>query len=187
MAKKTNVKQEISAPVGFNLYQDKKNRTIYKYPLSKEAVYIPVYDYKTFDLYRKRYILVLSVFIVLFTVFTQWFDLPWWFSIVITLLVWGFMEYKFSNFLKGQQPVKHFDPKSYKGYYDSFEEQGTKRVLIKILLYLLIGILIVYNSYYSHFDSMYITASWAVLVICVLYALFQIVVLIKISLRKKAS
>lgn len=187
MAKKTSVKQEVSAPVGFHLYQDKKNRTIYKYPFSRNAVYIPVYAYKSLDLYRKRHILVLSVFIVLFTLFTQWFHFPWWASAGISILLWAFLEFRFSSFLKEQQPVKHFDPQNCKGYYDSFAQQGIKRVAIKILLYLLIGILIVYNSYYSHFDALYITVSWVVLGLCVLYALFQLAVLIRVFSRKKTS
>lgn len=186
MAKKSNIKQEIAPPVGFNLYQDKKNRTIYKHPFYQNAVYIPVYDYKTFELYRKRYILILSVFVVLFTMFTQWFQIPWWLSIGITLLLWFFLEFKFFTFLKKQQPVKHFDPESYESYSDNFAKQGTKRILIKTILYLLVGILIVYNTYYSQYDSMYIIASWIVLGLCVLYALFQMVMLIKVTKRAKA-
>ncbi len=187
MAKKTNVKQEIAPPIGFNLYQDKKNRTIYKHPFYQNAVYIPVYEYKTLELYRKRYILILSVFVVLFTIFTQWFQIPWWASVGITLLLWGFLEFKFITFLKKQQPVKHFDSKSYEGYSDNFAKQGTKRVVIKIILYLLVGILIVYNTYYSHYDSMYVIASWIVLALCFLYAIFQFIMLIKVAKQNKAG
>ena len=50
MARNSKVKQETTAPVGLNLYQDEKFRTIYKHPLLKQAVYIPTYDFRTFEL-----------------------------------------------------------------------------------------------------------------------------------------
>lgn len=187
MAKKSNVHQEYSAPVGFNLYQDEKNRTIYKHPLIKQAVYIPTYDYKMFDLYRKRYILTVSVFVVLFTLLNEWFGIPFWVSILIALLVWAFMEWKFYSFLKNEQPVKKFQPEKYKGYYDNFEAQGLGKVILKTVLYLLIGILIVFNSYYEGYDGAYLVISWIVLGLVILYAIFQIVVYAKVKARKNAA
>lgn len=185
MPKKSNIKQETSAPVGFRLYQDDKNRTIYKHPFFKEAVYIPTYDYKTFELYRKRYILVISVFVVLFTLLSDWFNIPWWVSIVIALAVWVFLEIKFYKFIQGEQVVKHFQPSQYRGYFDNFEAQGTNKFIIKTILYLLLGILIVYNSYLQNYDGMYLIASWAVLAVCIIYVVFQIVVFFKVQSRKK--
>lgn len=186
MAKKSNIQQEITPPVGFNIYQDKKKRTIYKHPFLKKAVYIPIYDFKTFDLYRKRYILVISVFVVLFTLLSDWFGIPWWVTIFISLLIWIFMEFKFYKFLQNEQPVKHFTPKEYSGYYDNFEMQGTNKVLLKTVLYVAIGVLIVYNSYYSGYTGMYTLASWAVLGVCLVYAVFQLLVLLKVKKRQKA-
>ena len=187
MARNSKVKQEITAPVGLNLYQDEKNRTIYKHPFLKQAVYIPTYDYRTFELYRKRYILAISVFVVLFTLLNEWFGVPFWVSIAISVLVWLFLEWKFYKFLQTEQPVKKFQPKTYKDYYDNFEAQSTEKIVLKTILYLLLGALIVYNSYYSNYQGLYIIASWAVLALCIAYAIFQIVVLVRVKARKNAG
>lgn len=185
MAKTSRVTQDHSAPIGFNLYQDQKNRTIYKYPFSKKAVYIPVYDYKTFELYRKRHILVISVFVVIFTFLSEWFNLPWWVSVLCSLVLWAAIEFKFYRFLQKEQPVKHFKPNEYTGYYDNFEIQDINKIIIKTVLYILLGALIVCNSYYSNYQGMYLVASWFVLAVCVIYAIFQITVTIKAKNHKK--
>ena len=55
---------------GLNIYEDKKGRIIYKDFLMKNAVYIPTFDFKMFSFYRYRYIIGVSSFIVLQTLFT---------------------------------------------------------------------------------------------------------------------
>ena len=64
--------------------------------------------------------------------------------------------------------------------------QGTNKVLLKTVLYVAIGVLIVYNSYYSGYTGMYTLASWAVLGVCLIYAVFQLLVLLKVKKRQKA-
>ena len=157
---------------GLNIYEDKKGRIIYKDFLMKNAVYIPTFDYKMFSFYRFRYIIVVSSFIVLQTLFSM-FNIPTLASNLMTIFIFFFLEFKFRMFLKQKQTVKHFNKADCLGYIDILNRQDPTKMLLKAVLYILLGVLIVYNGYDKSYVGVSLAFCWLIMIICVFYGLLQ--------------
>lgn len=175
-------KKKIEGIYGFNIYEDEKGRIIYNDILTKNAVYIPTFDYKQFTFYKYRYILTVSTFIVLQTLLVDMFELNALIPFVITILVWLTMEYKFRKFLKEKQPVKHFDKTQCKGYFDVLNSQDTSKMFLKAILYVALGVLLVLNAYQKAYAGFVLLFCWGIAVVCIFYAVLQVVAYSK---RKK--
>jgi hypothetical protein len=172
----------VNEPVGLNVYIDSKGRTVYYSPFEKKAWYVPAFEYKKFNRYRSRYMIAIASLMLLTVLMKEWFDLPLWIPIVISVGIWAGLEYSFYKFLHALQPVKHFSKEGFRHSYEIvMTEDDRKKVWIKCLLYLLLGVLIVVNAYMQNYDFWLILACYAALVFC----LVQIVSLL--YQLKKAS
>ena len=157
---------------GLNIYEDKKGRIIYKDFLMKNAVYIPTFDFKMFSFYRYRYIIGVSSFIVLQTPFTL-FHASVLLSNILTIFIFVFLEYKFRVFLKEKQKVKKFNKSEYIGYIDVLNKQDPTKMLLKAVLYIALGILILYNGYDKSYVGVSLAFCWLIMIVCVFYGLIQ--------------
>lgn len=161
-------------PVGKNLYFDKKRRMIYTSPMLREALYLPKYDYKRFNRYKSRYIITAATFMILATSLNEWFEMPLWVSLVATLLVFAGIELSFYKFQKTLTVVKDFGKANATSTIDNeISSDMRTKCWIKIVLYVILGVLIVVNAYQSHYSNLIIGLCWAALVLF-LYMAFDL-------------
>lgn len=158
-------------PTGKNVYIDKKRRIIYVSPLLHKALLIPPSSYVKFNRYKSRFLLSLSVFLVLATTCPNWFGTPIWVCGLIALVVFAGIEYSFYKFQKSLPVMEKFDPtKAYPTISQEVSPELRGKCWLRIVLYLLLGGLLVYNAYDQHYDLWMLLACWAVLAYCVYMA-----------------
>lgn len=173
---KNNNQQEL---YGFNIYKDKKGRMIYYDMIKKRAVYIPAFDMKMFSFYKYRYIFVVSAFIVLQTLLTEWFELNYIIPIIISFAILAILEVKFRRFIANKQPVKHFKKEECTGYIDILNTQDKNKMILKIILYIVLGVLLVLNAYDRQYNGMTIVFCWIIAIACCSYAIVQLIAMNK--------
>lgn len=171
-------------PVGKNLYFDKKRRLVYVSPYLHEALYLPKYEYKKFNRYRSRYVVSAATFMILGPAFSNWFELPLWIAIVIALLALAGFEYSFYKFQKGLAVVKNFDKESAVSTVEQrITTESRQKAYIKIVLYLALGILLVFNAYDQQFSQTIIIICWIALAGC----LYMVYTLIRMLIRSSKA
>lgn len=182
MARTINKTDKPDNIYGLNVYEDSKGRLIYYDILKKQAVYIPTFDFKMFSFYKYRYMLTVATLIVLTTLLSEFFQWNILLPIVITVAVYVTLETKFRKFINTKQVVKHFNKEECKGYFDIVNSQDPTKMMIKIGLYVVLGVLLVVNAYDKHYEGFTMIFSWGAMVMCMGVALLQIFALSK---RKK--
>ncbi len=166
---------EPGQPTGKNLYFDNKKRMIYVSPYLHEALYLPKYEYKKFNRFQSRYVICAATFMILGPALSSWFELPLWIAFVIALLALAGFEYSFYRFQKGLTVVKNFDKESAISTVDQMiTSESRQKAYIKIVLYILLGVLLVFNAYDQHYSQVVITICWIALVGC-LYMAFTLI------------
>lgn len=179
--RKTAAAQSVpNEPKGSNLYKDSKGRMIYYYPLTKQACYIPKFDYRKFNLYQSRYLISVAAFMVLVTILQEWFHTPFWIPLVISGALAVILEIRFQKFLKSMQPVKKFDKEKLTPTVSmTMDSEARTKTLIKIVLLVLLGILIVINAYQSHYSQMLVIFCYLAMAFCLWQALLYVRLLIR--------
>ena len=155
---------------GINVYVDEKQRTIYYHPLTKKAVYIPSFENKKFNIYQKRYLLAACAFILLTTILADWFEIS---AIVPVLITVAFMigtEVKFNQFIKGLQPVKHFNKEKCFGFYDALAQEDKGKMIARIIAYTALGVVMVLNAYQSNFGPVTLASCWIIMIGLLMYS-----------------
>lgn len=178
MKRNANVK-ESNTFYGLNIYRDKKGRTIYSHPLIKPAVYVAPYDMRYFQIYRLRFIIAIATYIVLQAIIADFYELSPLIPLALTFVIFLAIEFKFISFVKRMQPAKGFNKQACESYWDVIGRQDTSKLLAKIVLYFLLGVLVVVNAYQKQYDGFVFLFSWAILVVCVGYSFLQIYALFK--------
>lgn len=154
---------------GFNVYHDDKNRTIYYNRFSKRAYIIKPNDFSTFQTYNMRIFLTLAVIIVLFS-FSDTFLANPVFAIGVGILVFAVLQVKFNGFLKHCTSIANFNTKEAYGHIQILAVEDTKKILLKIVLFVALACLVVYNSYVQNYNTLSLIISW----LLAAYAAFQV-------------
>ena len=170
MATKARNTSKVTQVTGINVYTDEKKRTIYCNPLTKAAVYIPTFEEKRFNIYQKRFLLAACAFILLTTILADWFELPAYVPILICVALLLVMEVKFHQFLKGLQPVKHFNKEKCFGFYDALAEEDKGKMIARIIAYTALGVVMVLNAYQSNFGIVTLVACWIIMAGLLIYS-----------------
>lgn len=182
-ASKTNsrvIAPAANQPTGKNIYIDKKRRIIYVSPLLHQAFLIPKSSYIKFNRYKSRFLLSLSVFLVLATTLPTWFHTPVWVCGIIALVLFAGLEYSYYKFLKTLPTMDKFDPqKACPTVIQEITPEMRNKCWVRIILYLLLGILLVINAYDQHYDVWMLIACWGVLAYCFYAALRLFLLLFK--------
>lgn len=171
-------------PAGKNLYIDKKRRIIYLSPYLHQALYLPKFDYKKFNRYKSRYLVVAATFMILATAFDAWFHWPIWAAVVITACVWAGLEFSFYQFQKTLVVDKNFDATKCTPTIDAvISPEQRSKCQLKIVLYLLLGVLLVFNAYDQHYSMIIIAGCWAAMLYC-FYTAYKLIRLLMKSPKK---
>lgn len=172
--------QTVDQISGLNIYIDSKKRTIYYNPLRKKAWYVPKYDFKKFQMYKMRYMAAIAATLVGWTILNDWFKLPMWVAFAVGLLVWAWMEYGFYKFQNGLQPVRKFDKSQLKSTFDmNMNPEDKSRNWVKIALYVILGVLLVFNAYDQGYAGWTLYACWFAGILCCCYAIFLVYMMLR--------
>ena len=164
------IKNENPQVRGINVYVDEKLRTIYYHPFTKKAVYVPAFENKKFNIYQKRYLLAACAFILLTTILADWFEVPAYVPVLITIALIAATEFKFNQFINSLQPVKHFNKEKCFGFYDALAKEDKNKMIARIIAYVALGVVMVINAYESHFTMVSLVACWIIMIGLVLYS-----------------
>lgn len=174
-------KTQTSMIGGFSVYHDDKNRTIYYNRITKRAFVIKPNDFNTFQTYNMRIFLALAVIIVLFS-FSNTFLANPIFAIGIGVLVFAVLQIKFNGFLNRCTSIAHFDTKRAYGHIQILSTEEAKRIILKVILFIALAVLVVYNSYAQNYNALSLVISW----LLAIYAAFQVIVLLAALNYKRA-
>lgn len=131
--KKGPIREELA---GMHIYKDDHNRYVY-YDVFTHVGYI-LNDIQKYKGHSSRFIVALIIGILAYS-----FDLHAMISIGIALVAYLFMEVRFRMFLKKQSKILNFKPKQRPPRLLTAASEETKRIYMKIVAYLLFGILII--------------------------------------------
>ncbi len=131
---------------GRNVYTNNKNQTIIYDRLTKTGYILKEKDAGRFVIFQNRYLIVLLVFM-----FGILLGLKWTTMLGIAALAAILFEYSYRMiFLRSQINLKKFTPEKPKTLADAIAESATKKTaLMHGCLILLLGVLLVYNSFVS--------------------------------------
>ncbi len=164
-------KPQTSIVGGFSIYHDDKNRTIYYHRFSKRAYVIKPGDFQLYRTYSMRFFLALAVVVVLFSFSDSFLANPL-FAIGVGIIVFAVLQVKFNGFLKRCTSIANFDPTNAYGHIQLLAMEENKRMILKIVLFLALAVLVIYNSYQQQYELLSMVITWALAI----YALFQVVV-----------
>lgn len=177
-------------PAGNRLYIDKKRRIIYDSPLLHQYLYLPKQDYKKFNRYKTRYLVSAATFLILVIALDSWTSLPSVYSFVISaavgMLVLGGFEYSFYKFQKSLSVAKNFSKENALPTIEqTVSPEVRSRCILRMVLYVILGVLLVFNAYDQHYSPWIIAACWAALVFC-FYTAFKLARLVARSPKARS-
>ena len=178
MKKKKNDNTKNAILSGPNIYQDKHGNTIY-YNKRKNIAYKILADKEgTFRTYQSRYVIALIAFILFYILF----KLNIFLSIGLTVVIGGFLEYRYRSFLKkAPQSVGFVKQEKVKPI-----ELSTNELMVRIFLYLALAILLVVNT----FVSKNVSGNKPLIVVSYIIAVFAAFIgfkYISLTIRKKSK
>lgn len=174
--------------LGMNIYLDRKNRTVYYSPITRRAYQVPPSDFKRFRAFKARYVTVLAGFMVMLILCSDWMKLPLWVPIVLSLVIWGVIEYFYYRFLNSLPPYPKFDKSKLKPSYEmSITREERNKAWLRIVLYVVVGVLLVINAYQLHYDFAMLAACYAAMILLCGYAIFSIWQLSKTTLKNPVT
>lgn len=146
MAKKTKNKkmnrmgQQREELAGLHIYKDEHNRYVYYDVFSKNGYVLN--DVQTYKTYSSRFIAGLIAGII-----GASFEIGIYLSVILAIVVYGIMEFKFRSFLKKQTMVPNFKRKERPPRLLTAASDNTKKIYSKIGAYLAMSILLVLLVY----------------------------------------
>ncbi len=161
----------------FGVYQDINGRTLYFNYFYKNAFIINKKDEKKFNLYANRFVVPVLAFIIFISL--EFNVLTSTIAFVFSLFVMSFMFHK--SFLKSLSTVEKYELKPKQDKINKLVNTNQKtNLLVKALLFILIGILLPINAYLNNTEISYLVIS-SFLAIFVLY---QAIIHLKAYLTK---
>lgn len=182
MKKKKNDNTKNAILSGPNIYQDKHGNTIY-YNKRKNIAYKILADKEgTFRTYQSRYVIALIAFILFYILF----KLNIFLSIGLTVVIGGFLEYRYRSFLKKAPQSVGFVKQEKVKPIDQMIELSANELMVRIFLYLALAILLVVNT----FVSKNVSGNKPLIVVSYIIAVFAAFIgfkYISLMIRKKSK
>ena len=126
---------------GFNVYRDDKGRPIYLNRMNHTG-YVLTGKSKPFRTYSSRFFLG-----GIAAIFTYMFELPIPLCIAIGVIVYIVMEFKFRRFLSTLAQIPNFKPAAHSGRIEAESRLDTKKIVTKIILFVLLSVLLLVNAF----------------------------------------
>lgn len=122
---------------GLYIYTDKKNQKIYLDPITKNGYVITPEKQNTFKVYSNTFLFGVLSAIFIYMIF----EFSWWICLIIGVVVFAFLQWRFRRFLANCTMYKNYKPdkKNTREIYNS----PTSLIILKTVLYLVLGTLFV--------------------------------------------
>lgn len=158
---------------GMHIYVDHRGRAIYYDVITKIGYVMDDYE-NAYRPYAMRF--VIGIFAA---VMMSMFVLPMWMCGLIGFAAYGFMEVKFRLFLKKLPQLLDFKPEKRAGMVDTAANEEPKKIIAKLVLYMLLAVLIIINAYDQKYDGVMLAANWLIAAFGAYFAIIQIMALLK--------
>ena len=146
--------------------------------ITKKAYVIEEEDLKSLRLYKNRFFLIAIAVLLVANFLLK--PLP---SVIIGVLALIYLEYGYrAKFLKSLKEAKNYTPSSRKASLDELKKEDSSKLLIKGILYLVLGILIILNS----LEQQVSTLLWVISILICLFAVYSSVNCFMALIKKKA-
>ena len=165
---------QASELTGYNLYQDSKGRTLYHTRFHHDiAYYIAPSDFRSFSMYQQRYFLSLAGGVLVMTLVSEVSDYALYFALAIAAVILAIFQVKFKQFLSHCSTTR-FEPAKLTGSMEINARQAAPKLLIKAVLFILLGVLLGLNAYQHQFDKTVIIGCWIICGGCFIFAFNQL-------------
>lgn len=170
------LKQELKAK-GFFVYQDEQGRDIYYDFLRKKGYYLRAEHLKMLSFYQNRFWILLAGAILAYNFFTSSL-------LALGIFYFGFLlvwEYAFRHrYLPKLQQVEGFVPNKKQSYWERMvKEDDEKLLILRSVLYTLLGILLPLNALYGNFEKILVYIAFVLGALALLNAGLYLWVLFK--------
>ena len=165
---------QISELTGYHLYQDNKGRTLYHASFHKDiAYYIAPSDFRSFSVYQQRYFLSLAGGVLIMTLIDNFTNSSIYIAVGIAVVIWAVFQFKFKQFLQHCSTTR-FDATKLTGSVEINARQPQSRLILKAILFVLLGVLLVINAYQQQFDASIVIGCWIICGGCIIFAVNQL-------------
>lgn len=160
---------------GMNVYYDQRDQPVYYDRFTKKAYLLKDVE-KTYQLYSMRFFLSFSAMVLIYA-----FSIPLWGCVLLGVAIYAFMEFKFRRFLSRLTQYRNFIPEQKVSRFDAESQAGFKKVLIKLILFLLLGVLLILNAYQEQYEGIVLYLHYLLAAFSFIMCIFECVVLIKMK------
>lgn len=176
MAKK-DYQNDASTLSGLHIHEDEKGRKIYYQPRKMIGYVIKDENVRSYHTYENRYIAALSAGVIVYVLAKDW-NIPIWVPFVLAFGVWAVLEYRFRRiFLANLIQLHNFVPKENTPFLAGKAKQDLWRILSKIVLYPLFGILLLILLQQRQADDLEMMLGYCILALSVGMGVFNLVLL----------
>ena len=158
---------------GMHIYIDTHGRAVYYDVLTKIGYVLDDYE-NTYRPYSMRF--VIGIFAA---VLIKMFEAPLWLCVVLGFVAYAFMEVKFRLFLKKLPQLLDFKPEKRAGIITTAANEETKKIVLKLILYIALAVLIIINAYDQKYEGIILAANWLICLFGIYFAVIQVLALIK--------
>lgn len=168
-------KNNLSKPIGLNVYQDDKGRYVYYNRLSKKAYQILRSDYKKFNVLSTRFLTSIAVGYLAYALSNNLII-----GAVAAVLIYVSMFIAFNKaFIKGDTYVDNFKPDRSESFVSRMSKNTTKgKCIILIVLLIAIAVLSVINVKTQNYEPMIVGLNYTLVVGAIIVAGLYVAVLI---------
>lgn len=165
--RKINQKQNVVGVSGLHIYLDERGRSIY-YDVFSKCGYVLANNEARYRQYSMRFILGIIGFMLMLM-----FNMPIWLCILVGVLVYAFMEYKFRSFLKTLVKIENFKCTEKAKVSSTVKQMETNKVIIKFVCLLLFSGLIIVNANNEGYTGWLLYLNYLISILAFVYALYH--------------
>lgn len=162
--KETDLTNNVS---GMHIYKDERGRAVY-YDVFSKTGYILANNEARYKQFSMRFMMGIIGFVLMML-----FNMPIFVDVIVGLGVYGFMEYKFRQFLKTLVHVENFKCDEKMKSQQSIKTLETNKVIIKMVLLIALSILIVINAQNEQYTGWLLYLNYVISILSILFALYH--------------
>lgn len=166
--RKTAMSAEDNKIGGLNVYHDEKGRPVYLNRMNHVG-YVLTDKTKPFRTYSSRFFIG-----GIAAIFAYMFELPLIMCIFLGIAAYALMEFKFRKFLQTLPQIPNFKPVNHMGTIQSEANLDTKKIIIKIFLFIALSVLLIVNAYQQGYEGVILYLNWAIAVAAAIMCIIEI-------------
>jgi len=162
---------DVSFLISKNIYRDSLNRLVLWNSRKKKAYLITKDDETKLSFYQYRILLAIALFIVLSV-----FGMQMVYAGMIAAAAFIVLQIMYMRFLTTLSPVKKFVPGIQKKLTVRMAEGFSRqKLIVRSLVFFAVGILVVVNGIYSHFEAAAMVIDYVILAGCIVIGILNLI------------